>query len=128
MKKISKNDCMDFHVLKRFRQRFRVFFGQKDIENIVKLIVNCETEPIFQLSNSRRVHIVEYNGITFGCVYNKLRKRIHTVFPKEWIDDGSFIEHMMETERYEEVSKVNKTVHYTMPINNKNKRIVRSLM
>ena len=70
----QKNNNMDLHVLKRFRQRFRVFFGQKDIENIVKLIVNCETEPIFQLSNSRRVHIVEYNGITFGCVYNKLRK------------------------------------------------------
>lgn len=126
MNKPNKNDCMDFHVLKRFRQRFKVFFGQKDIDNIVKLILDSKSEPVYQLSNSKRVHIVEYNGIIFGCVYNKLRRRIHTVFPKDWIDNGSLEEHLYQRDDIVEVVATTKKA-YTIPLNNKNKRIVRGV-
>ena len=127
MNKPNKNDCMDFHVLKRFRQRFKVFFGQRDIDNIVNLILDSKSEPVYQLSNSKRVHIVEYNGIIFGCVYNKLRRRIHTVFPKEWIDNGSLEDHL--SQRTDIIEVTTKTVKkaYTMPLNSKNKRIVRGV-
>ena len=122
MKNVTKNDCMDFHVLKRFRQRFRVFFCRKDIDNIVKSIVEGKTEGIYQLSNSKRVHIVEYNGLSFGCVYNKLRKRLHTVFPVEWIEDGKLEEHLLKREDIEEV-EVKRKHPVTIPLQNKNKRI-----
>ena len=117
-----KNDCMDFHVLKRFRQRFRVFFCRKDIDNIVKSIVEGKTEGIYQLSNSKRVHIVEYNGLSFGCVYNKLRKRLHTVFPVEWIEDGKLEEYLLKREDIEEV-EVKRKHPVTIPLQSKNKRI-----
>lgn len=127
MNKLNKNDCMDFHVLKRFRQRFKVFFGQKDIDNIVKLISDGKSESVFQLSNSKRVHVVTYNGVTFGCVYNKLRRRIHTVFPKDWIDNGTLEEHLISKGDVVEVTQKKNVVAYTMPLNNKNKRIVRGV-
>ena len=122
MKNVTKNDCMDFHVLKRFRQRFRVIFCRKDIDNIVKSIVEGKTEGIYQLSNSKRIHIVEYNGLSFGCVYNKLRKRIHTVFPVDWIEDGKLEEHLLKREDIEEV-EVKRKHPVTIPLQSKNKRI-----
>ena len=122
MKNLKKNDCMDFHVLKRFRQRFRVVFCQKDIDNIIKFIVDGKTEGIYQLSNSKRVHIVEYNGLSFGCVYNKLRKRLHTVFPVDWIEDGKLEEHLIRKGDVEEVD-VKRKPPVTIPMQNKNKRI-----
>ena len=120
----QKNNNMDLHVLKRFRQRFNVNWSKGDISDIIRSIQNSNSEPIYYLSTSRRVHIVEHRGIRFGCVYNKLRKRIHTVFPTEWIDSGSFVERMLASGSIEEVSH-KKKVSYTMPLNNKNKRIVR---
>ena len=117
-----KNDCMDFHVLKRFRQRFRVAFCQKDIDNIVKSIVEGKSEGIYQLSNSKRVHVVEYNGLSFGFVYNKLRKRLHTVFPVDWIEGGILEEHLLKRKDIEEV-KTKRKHPVTIPLQNKNKRI-----
>jgi hypothetical protein len=115
---------MDFHVLKRFRQRFHVLWGQKDITEIVNVIQKSNTEPIYYISNSKRVHIVEYRGVRFGCIYNKLRKRIHTVFPPEWIENGSLEAHILNNGLEDVTHKITK-VSYVTPLNNKNKRIVR---
>ena len=122
MKNVTKNDCMDFHVLKRFRQRLRVFYCQKDIDNIIKIIVDGNSEGVYQLSNSKRVHIVEYKGLFFGCVYNKLRKRLHTVFPVDWIENGKLEEHLLQRDDIEEVMVKNKHP-VTMPLKSKDKRI-----
>lgn len=121
----QKNNNMDLHVLKRFRQRFKVFWTKDDISEIISSIQKSNSEPIYYLSTSRRVHIVEHRGVRFGCIYNKLRKRIHTVFPTEWIDDGSFVEHVLATGKIEDVTHKTSKVSYVMPLNNKNKRIVR---
>ena len=122
MKNLKKNDCMDFHVLKRFRQRLRVCYSQKDIDNIVKIILDNKSEPVYHLSNSKKVHIVEYNGLSFGCIYNKLRKRIHTVFSVEWIENGKLEKHLLQREDIEEV-EVKRKRPVTLPLSSKNKRI-----
>lgn len=100
--RLKKNDCMDFHVLKRFRQRFSKNFDRRDIRTIVAMILEGKTEPIYALSNIKKLHIVSYNGISFCCVYNKQRKRIHTVFPVEWLEDGSYDE-LLKRNGYVEV-------------------------
>jgi hypothetical protein len=55
-------------------------------------------------------------------VYNKLRKRLHTVFPVDWIEGGKLEEHLLKRKDIEEV-KTKRKHPVTIPLQNKNKRI-----
>lgn len=89
-KPLDKNVCMDFHVMKRFKQRFCVSINRKDIKEMINLIKTGKSEAVYALSNTKKVHRVSYKNKDVCCVYNSLRKRIHTVFPTEWIDNGAY--------------------------------------
>lgn len=79
--RVTKLKAIKLHAKKRFNQRTNITFSKKVNKDLVRLIQNGKTECIEITSNTRTIHIVDYNGETLKIVYDKLRKTIVTVLP-----------------------------------------------
>lgn len=99
----SKNKTMIYHCKKRFYQRFHAELTDNMIQYIVACIKKGKSEFVTSQSKSRTVHIVTIpiNGVDTRIVviYNKIKRLSHTVFPVEWLYDGTF-DRYMENRQY----------------------------
>lgn len=91
MAKKDKNVSMDSHTIRRFQERFGINFSPNNIREIVNIIRKGGSKKAVKQTNTKTVHVLEYHGIEFACVYNHQRKHLHTVFPVEWMDIDEYV-------------------------------------
>ena len=89
--KNMKNNSMDYHTIKRFKERFGISLEPNNIREIVNVIKRGGAKKSVKQTNTRTVHVLEYHGIEFAAVYNHQRKHLHTVFPVEWMDIDEYV-------------------------------------
>ena len=90
VKRPNKNLCMALHFLKRFKQRFNVSLTADDYASIVSSIKKRKANAKFLYKHTctKSIYSIDYNGISFGVVYNNQRKHLHTCFPLSWISNN----------------------------------------
>lgn len=99
-KRQSKDSAMKRHCENRFQERFGIRLTKNMVQNMISQITKQKSEFVCAQSRSRTVHIVNVLEKNFrvAVVYNKEKGLIHTIFPVEWIENGSF-------ERYQDQRK-----------------------
>jgi hypothetical protein len=79
----SKKKSQRDHFQKRSIQRIGSFIQKSEIERIINEIKANKTIHIGRLSNRVSAHGIEISGETVIVLYDKIRKELITVLPKE---------------------------------------------
>lgn len=85
---LSKEQAMDIHVKKRFKERFNFKCTDDDIKHIIHMIKSNEregVEPIYKQTNTKTVWKITYKDMTFLAIYHKGKHRLSTVMPLEYL-------------------------------------------
>jgi hypothetical protein len=82
-KDIDKRSAQILHSIKRARERYGLELSIADIESIAQLIRAQKTRRVKDVSNTRVIHELDFNGITVLVVYDKKRHTLNTFLPKD---------------------------------------------
>jgi hypothetical protein len=80
---MKKYKTLKQHSLLRVAQRYGQDLGKQDLQNMVKMIQNGESEFVCKQSNTRTHHKVTYQGTEYYIVYDKQREVPVTFLPPE---------------------------------------------
>lgn len=90
-KKDTKDNNMDLHTIKRFRERYNFDAHKSDIKTICRAIQKnknnkeCTIAPLGRVSRAKTLFKVDYKGMNFVVVYHRDKKRLCTVLKPEMV-------------------------------------------
>lgn len=82
---MTKKEAQRLHSIGRGAERYGMKLSGTDLGKICGLIQTSQSTLVEKQSNRISVHLVTYNGEQIPVVYDKKRKSIATVLPKEAI-------------------------------------------
>jgi len=92
----QKQDIIKYrtlHCLKRLKERSGMYVDELEYFNTVLSIIKQESTFLFKISNTLKVHRVQFRNETLTVLYNKKHSIVVTVFNNSWIGkkkDGSY--------------------------------------
>ncbi len=80
---MNKKKCQMRHLRRRWIERVGSLMSQRLHDQIVQVIRSGQSKVIRKTSNRVTIHCVTIEGKEHNVAYDKLRKQVITVLPKE---------------------------------------------
>lgn len=82
----SKKKAQRIHARRRAMERFGLNLTEKVRSEIIDKIRNNESQPLERSSPIKSIHAVRYDGEVYAVVYDKRRKELASLLPREYLD------------------------------------------